>query len=79
MLFHRDLARPDDENALLELVESYAAEATPYQRRLFADSLQAALTVEEMGSLVTQFGFNRESVRMTSDRHWTWAASKTQR
>ena len=27
---------------------TYAGDATPYQRKLFADSLRAALTLEEM-------------------------------
>jgi ubiquinone/menaquinone biosynthesis C-methylase UbiE len=75
--FHRDLARPLNEKALLEIVVSYAADATPYQRRLFTDSLHAALTTEEMGDLVAGAGFERETVRMTSDRHWTWAATKS--
>ena len=76
LLFHRDLARPDDEPALQQLVTTYAAESTPYQRNLFADSLRAALTVEEMGDLVAGFGFDRDTVRMTSDRHWTWVGDK---
>jgi ubiquinone/menaquinone biosynthesis C-methylase UbiE len=75
LLFHRDLARPLDEPAVQVLVNTYANEATPYQRRLFADSLRAALTVEEMAALVASFGFDRSAVKMTSDRHWTWCAS----
>jgi ubiquinone/menaquinone biosynthesis C-methylase UbiE len=76
LLFHRDLARPSDEPALQILVSTYAAEATPYQRNLFADSLRAALTVEEIADLVASLGFPRDTVRMTSDRHWTWVAAK---
>jgi len=74
VLFHRDLARPQDETTLEQLVATYAGEATPYQRKLFADSLRAALTVEEIQSLVAEFGFALETVQMTSDRHWTWSA-----
>ena len=48
LLFHRDLARPSDEAELQHLVETYAGNATPYQRKLFADSLRAALTLEEV-------------------------------
>jgi ubiquinone/menaquinone biosynthesis C-methylase UbiE len=73
-LFHRDLARPNDEVTLAQLVAIYAVEATPYQRRLFTDSLRAALTAEEMAALVAGFGFAPGTVRMTSDRHWTWSA-----
>lgn len=74
LLFHRDLARPNDKSELQHLVDTYAAGCTPYQRRLYADSLHAALTVEEMAQLVSGFGFPADSVRMTSDRHWTWCA-----
>ena len=76
LLFHRDLARPNDEVTHQKLVATYAAEATPYQRKLFAESLYAALTVEEMRDLVTRFGFAPDTVQMTSDRHWTWVANK---
>lgn len=72
--FHRDLCRPADEEELARLVTTYAGGATPYQQRLFAESLRAALTLEEMRSLVEELGFAAEAVRMTSDRHWTWIA-----
>ena len=75
LLFHRDLARPNDEVTRQKLVATYAAEATPYQRKLFAESLYAALTVEEMRDLVTGFGFAPDTIQMTSDRHWTWVAN----
>ena len=75
LLFHRDLARPHDEPTLRRLVGTYAAEATPLQRRLFAESLKAALTVEEVAQLVADFGFDPDTVRMTSDRHWTWCVA----
>ncbi len=74
LLFHRDLARPNDKSELQHLVDTYAAGCTSYQRRLYAESLHAALTAGEMAQLVTSFGFPAESVRMTSDRHWTWCA-----
>ena len=76
LLFHRDLARPNNEATLDHLVATYAADTTPYQRRLFAESLHAALTAEEMADLVATFGFARDTIRMTSDRHWTWIAMK---
>ena len=74
LLFHRDLARPSDEAELQQLVETYAATATPYQRKLFGDSLRAALTLEEMRGMVASLGFACDTVQVTSDRHWTWAA-----
>lgn len=76
LVFHRDLARPADDERVDELVATYAAGATPRQQELFADSLRAAFTLEEMQRLVQQFGFDRGTVEMTSDRHWTWQATK---
>jgi ubiquinone/menaquinone biosynthesis C-methylase UbiE len=75
LMFHRDLARPQDEPTLQQLVNTYAAEANSYQRRLFAESLHAALAVEEVAKLVSDFGFDPATVQMTSDRHWTWCAT----
>ena len=72
--FHRDLCRPADEDELARIVRTYAGDATPYQSKLYSDSLRAALSLEEMQSLVERFGFSRNTVRMTSDRHWTWVA-----
>lgn len=76
LLFHRDLARPNSEEQLQHLVSNYAGDATPYQRKLFAESLRAALTLDEVQQLVAALGFARETVGMTSDRHWTWIATK---
>jgi ubiquinone/menaquinone biosynthesis C-methylase UbiE len=76
LLFHRDLCRPASEAELNRIVDAYAGDANAYQRKLFTDSLHAALAVEEMQRLVAEFGFAPETVRMTSDRHWTWIASK---
>ena len=74
VVFVRDLARPDDVATLDHFVETYAAAANARQRELFADSLHAALTVEEVRTLVAAHGFAPGTVTMTSDRHWTWAA-----
>lgn len=75
-LFVRDLARPADAVTLMELVNRYAADANDHQRRLFADSLHAALTLEEVREIVAALGFDPAGVRLTSDRHWTWAATR---
>lgn len=72
--FHRDLCRPVDEHGLARIVRTYAGDATTYQSKLFSDSLRAALSLDEIASLVEELGFPRASVRMTSDRHWTWIA-----
>jgi ubiquinone/menaquinone biosynthesis C-methylase UbiE len=76
LLFHRDLARPSDEAELQHLVETYAGGATPYQRKLFSESLRAALALKEIREMVERFGFAQDTVQMTSDRHWTWSATR---
>ncbi len=70
-LFVRDLMRPTDQATLECLVEQHAAGANPHQRRLFADSLRAALTVDEVAHLLQQVGLPSSWVTATSDRHWT--------
>ena len=76
LLFHRDLARPSDEGELQHLVMNYAGDATPYQRKLFSESLRAALTLEEIRDMVGSLEFARDTVQMTSERHWTWSATR---
>jgi ubiquinone/menaquinone biosynthesis C-methylase UbiE len=71
ILFVRDLMRPPDLATLDSLVGQHAAGANPHQRRLFAESLRAALTVEEVAGLLRQIGLPGEWVTATSDRHWT--------
>lgn len=76
LLFLRDLIRPVDERALENLLEGYASQATGRQRRMFEDSMRAALTVGEARDLAAEIGCAGDSVRATSDRHWTLAARK---
>lgn len=73
-LFVRDLLRPHTNEQLEHLVATYAGNANPHQRQLFSDSLRAALTLAEVQTLVVELGFDRETVRQTTDRHWTWTA-----
>jgi ubiquinone/menaquinone biosynthesis C-methylase UbiE len=77
-LFVRDLFRPDSKTELDRLVNLHAAGANDHQRQLFADSLHAALTVDEVRALVVPLGFAPGTVQATSDRHWTWSAVKDQ-
>jgi ubiquinone/menaquinone biosynthesis C-methylase UbiE len=72
LLFFRDLLRPDSDELLENLVGTYAAGANDHQRRMFADSLHAALSLTEIRGLVNSLGFPPESVQQTTDRHWTW-------
>ncbi len=76
LIFIRDLARPSDDADLTRLVATYAADCNAHQRQLFGDSLRAALSVEEMRGLATELGFDPLSVQPTSDRHWTWSATR---
>jgi ubiquinone/menaquinone biosynthesis C-methylase UbiE len=76
LLFVRDLMRPPDGATLNRLVDTYAAGANNHQRKMFAESLHAALTVDEVRLIVAAFGFDPATVQATSDRHWTWTARK---
>jgi ubiquinone/menaquinone biosynthesis C-methylase UbiE len=76
LLFFRDLLRPETEEELAALVETYVGAGSPSQRKMFAESLHAALSLDEICELVAGLGFERESVRQTSDRHWTWSARR---
>lgn len=78
VIFIRDLLRPESDAELTRLVELHAAGATKEQRRLFAESLHASLTVTEVVELVSRHGFLPGTVAQTSDRHWTWSAIKLQ-
>lgn len=71
-LVFRDLLRPTDEDTLSRLVDLHAAGASPRQRQLFADSLRAALSLDEMRELVGRLGRDPGQVSQSSDRHWTW-------
>lgn len=75
-LFVRDLLRPESEAELDRLVKLHASGANDHQRTLFANSLRAALTLDEVRVLVGRLSFPPESVAQTSDRHWTFAAVK---
>jgi SAM-dependent methyltransferase len=75
-LFFRDLRRPESETEWEQLVETHAAGETELARRLFSDSLRAALTVAEMQALVGSLAFPLDTVQASSDRHWTWIARK---
>lgn len=76
LVFFRDLVRPGDEPTLARLVDTYAAGANDRQRQLFADSLRAALRLDEVRELIDRIGLPASDVQQTSDRHWTWIARK---
>lgn len=72
-LFVRDLARPGSRHDLEQLVETYAGREAPASQALFAASLHAALTLEEVRAIVRNLDLPTDAVALTSDRHWTWA------
>ena len=76
LLFIRDLMRPEDKETLEELVVAYTGKESEYSQKLFRDSLHAALSLDEIRELVASLGFDPDSVKATSDRHWTWTAVK---
>ncbi len=84
-LFVRDLTRPPSEERVAELVGRYApspdglpAERAVFERQrdLFAASLRAALTTDEVRELVATLGIRADDVRATGDRHWTLSSVK---
>ncbi|HEV3448559.1 MAG TPA: hypothetical protein VG099_28235, partial [Gemmataceae bacterium] len=61
---------------LTRLVATYAGDANAHQKQMFADSLHAALALEEVRTLVRGLGFDPVSVKQTTDRHWTWRCQR---
>ena len=81
LFYFRDLLRPTDEAELNKLVDRYAPAAgisseADHQRTMFAESLHAALTLDEIRKLVDSLNLAKSSVEQSSDRHWTWLAQK---
>ncbi len=75
-IFVRDLARPADQDEIERLVKTYTSGATEVAQQLFRQSLQAALSLDEVRELVSTWGFSPADVQLTSDRHWTWSTLK---
>lgn len=76
LIFFRDLLRPDSVEQLNGLVETYAGQEPEFSKRMFAESLHAALSLAEIRGLIASLGFPPETVQQTSDRHWTWVARR---
>ena len=70
-IFIRDLARPDSDAEVEQLVETYCGDENEKAQQLFRQSLHAAWTVEEMRETTRGLGIGAASIQMTSDRHWT--------
>ena len=70
-LFIRDLARPESEQAVEQLVAAYAGQESRNAQQLLRQSLHAALTIDEIVKIAGGLGIAAQHVQMTSDRHWT--------
>jgi len=86
LVFIRDLARPETDAVLDEIVERYGGRmrsddalvpSFKRQRFLFRASLCASLTVDEVVAIVVPLGLPKSAVSMTSDRHWTLSTRRT--
>ncbi len=77
-LFFRDLLRPDTAAEIDSLVNVYAGGESDHARQLFRESLQAALNLDEIRTLVASCGFPEASVIQSSDRHWTWDVPRSE-
>ena len=69
VLLIRDLMRPVNEAALDHLVSVHAVEADDAQRKMFRDSLYAALQPDELEQLAGQAGLTDIEVVVDTDRH----------
>jgi ubiquinone/menaquinone biosynthesis C-methylase UbiE len=76
LLFVRDLFRPASQEQVESLVTQHAGNESPRSQQLFRQSLQAALTTEELAKILAALGVDAQCIQMTSDRHWTLAYRK---
>ena len=67
----RDLIRPENEQAVNELVAKFSSNYDPQQQLLFEDSLKAALTLTEVRELIDRVGLAQVKLSQTSELHWT--------
>lgn len=76
LLFVRDLFRPASQEQVEALVAQHVGNETHGSQQLFRQSLQAALTTEELAKILAALGVDAQCIQMTSDRHWTLAYRK---
>ena len=69
LLLIRDLYRPESIDQLNVLVAEHAGECDADQRKLFADSLHAALMPDELRALADANGLNDCEIVIDTDRH----------
>ncbi|MGB1125553.1 MAG: class I SAM-dependent methyltransferase [Phycisphaeraceae bacterium] len=76
LLLIRDLYRPATQEQLDTLVDAHAGDCTDEQRKLFADSLHAALTPDELSDLAASNGLGDAEVVTDTDRHMSLQRAK---
>lgn len=69
LLLIRDLYRPGSLEEIDALVQMHACDCDAQQQRLFAESLHAALTPNELRDLARQYGLTNIEVVIDTDRH----------
>ena len=67
----RDLLRPNSIAEIEQIVSEANLDYNPRQKKLFYDSLHAALTLTEIKDLVDKVGWTTAQVYQSSSRHWT--------
>lgn len=70
-VFIRDLLRPSSSQEVMELVAQADLDYNPRQKQLFEDSLHAALTIEEVKTIVDELQWHQVEIYQSSPRHWT--------
>ncbi len=68
-LLIRDLFRPNNDAEVESLVAQHAGDATADQQKMFADSLRAALTPDELQEMVDSIRMTGVEVVVDTDRH----------
>ena len=76
VLFVRDLFRPESKEQVERLVAMHAGTENERSQQLFRQSLQAALTIQELAELLNRLGIESSCIRQSSNRHWTVAYRK---
>ncbi len=67
----RDLFRPQSQAQIKAIVKQENLDYSSRQEQLFADSLHAALTIEEVQDIMNQVGWRKAEIYQSSPRHWT--------
>ncbi len=72
----RDLIRPENSTIVNDLVAKIGGNYDAHQQQLFRDSLNAALTLEEVQELIDRVGLEQVKLTQSSDLHWTIKRNK---